>query len=114
MLASWGGTHEPCLGNVARRAAIFSDAMCEVIFSGFSAQMKAENECGINHVMLEGSDEVNACFKNLAIERGGAKASSLVFAALQRGTMPGEVTGGQEVLQRGTARLERRGITRHV
>ena len=55
-----------------------------------------ENKRGINHVMLDGSDEVNNCFKNVAIERGGAKPSPLVFAASQRGTMPGEVTGGQK------------------
>ena len=33
---------QPYLGKVARRAAIFSDAMCEIILSGFSAQMKAD------------------------------------------------------------------------
>ena len=37
-----GGTHELCLSKVARRAAIFSDAMCEIILSGFSTQMKAD------------------------------------------------------------------------
>ena len=67
-----GGTHEPCLGKVAGRAAIFSDAMCEIILFGSSAQMEAdrsmhENKCGINHVMLEGSDDINACFQNLSV-----------------------------------------------
>ena len=62
--APGGGVHQPCLGKVARRAAIFSDAMCEIILCGFSAQMKAdrhmrEHEHGVNHVMLDGSDEVN-------------------------------------------------------
>ena len=41
-----------CLGKVARRAAIFSDEMCEIILAGFSAQMKADgcmrdNEHGV-------------------------------------------------------------------
>ena len=108
-----GGVHQPCLGKVARRAAIFSDVMCEIIFSGFSAQMKAdrrmrENEHGLNHVMLEGSDGVNDYFTSVAGEPADLKSRPLEFAASQRGTMPGEVIGGQEAsevisaLQRGT------------
>ena len=55
-----GCVHQLCLGKVARRAAISSDAMCEIILSGFSAQMKAdrrmqENKHGVNHILLEGS-----------------------------------------------------------
>ena len=56
-----------------------------------------ENECGVNHVMLEGFDAVNNCFKSIASEPADVKSRSLVFAASQRGTMPGEVIGGQEV-----------------
>ena len=37
-----GGMHKNCLGKVARRAAIFSDTMFEMILSGFSAQKKAD------------------------------------------------------------------------
>ena len=38
--------------------------MCEMILSGFAAQLKAdrrmrENEVGVNIAMLEGSDEVD-------------------------------------------------------
>ena len=95
------GVHQPCLGKVARRAAIFSDAMCDIILSGFSAQMKAdrrmrENKRGVNHVMLEGSDGVNNYLKSVASEPADMKSRSLVFAASQRGTMSGGVLGGQE------------------
>ena len=38
--SSW--MHQNCLGKAAWRAAIFSDTMCEMILSGFSAQMKAD------------------------------------------------------------------------
>ena len=80
-----GGRHQDCLGNVARRAAIFSDDMCEVILSGFSAQLKAdrrmrENEHGVNHIMLEGSDEINLWTDTLKCAQEG----------LQRGTRPGK------------------------
>ena len=66
-----GGRHQDCLGKVARRAAIFSDLMCEIILSGFSAQLRAdkrmrENEVGINHVMLEGSDEIELFAKHVS------------------------------------------------
>ena len=59
-----GGTHENCLGKVARRAAIFSDQMCETILIGFSAQMKAdrrlrENEFGVQVVELDGQEEID-------------------------------------------------------
>ena len=37
-----GGAYQACLGKVARQAAIFSDAMCENIMVGFSAQLKAD------------------------------------------------------------------------
>ena len=47
-----GGYHKECLGKVARRAAIFSDQMCETILNGFSRQLKQDgtlrnNEDGI-------------------------------------------------------------------
>ena len=56
-----GGMHQNCLGTIARRAAIISDTMCEMILSGFSVQMKADrrmrgNKVGVNHVMLDGSE----------------------------------------------------------
>ena len=96
-----GGAHQVFLGKVARQVAIFSDAMCEIIPSGLSAQMKADrcmrdNERGVNHVMLEGSVEVNDYFMSVAGEPADMKSRPLVFAASQRGTMPGEVVGGQE------------------
>ena len=77
-----GGVHQPCLGKVARRAAIFSDAMCEIILSGFSAQMKADrrmrdNENGVHIVMHDGNDEVNDYLKS----------RSLTSATSQRGSM---------------------------
>ena len=34
-----GGTHQVCLGKVARRAAIFSEQMCETVLSGFRQQL---------------------------------------------------------------------------
>ena len=45
--------------------------MCEIILSGFSAQLRAdkrmrENEVGINHVMLEGSDEIELFAKHVS------------------------------------------------
>ena len=79
------------LGKVARRAAMFSDAICEIILSGFSAQMKVDrrmrdNEHGAHLVMHDGNDEVNDYLKS----------RSLTSATSQRGSMPGEEIGCQE------------------
>ena len=68
--------HQNCLGEVARRAAIFSDTMCEMILSRLSAQMKADrrmrgNEVGVNHVMLDGSDEVDYFYASKSIPQCG-------------------------------------------
>ena len=70
--------------------------MCEIILSGLSSQMKAdrrmrENEHGVNHVMLEGSDEVSDYLKSIAGDPVDLTSKPLEFAASQRGTMPGEV-----------------------
>jgi hypothetical protein len=95
--------HQNCLGKVARRAAIFSDMMCEMILSGFAAQLKAdrrmhENEIGVNIVMHEGSDEVDQLYASKAIPQrssmpGGTEGSIRATASPQRGTMPGGVIG---------------------
>ena len=61
-----GGEHQNCLGKVARRAAIFSDQMCETILRGISLQLKSDRrlrslEHGICHVdatVLDGDDYV--------------------------------------------------------
>ena len=87
--------HQNCLGKVARRAAIFSDMMCEMIRSGFSAQSKADrrmrgNEVGINHVMLEGSDEIDNVYASKSIPR--------------HGTMPGGAEGPIRVIALPTER----------
>jgi hypothetical protein len=98
-----GGIHQNCLGKVARRAAIFSDVTCEMILSGFAAQLKAdrrmhENEIGVNIMMHEGSDEVDDFYASkFTLQRGSvpgsAEGSIRATASPQRGTMPGGVTG---------------------
>ena len=84
-----GGMHQNCLGKVARRAAIFSDMMCEMILSGFSAQLMADrrmrgNEVDIKHVRLEGSDEIDIFYDSKSIP--------------QRGPMPGGAEGPVRVV----------------
>ncbi len=91
--------HQNCLGKVARRAAIFSDMMCEMILSGSAAQLKAdrrmhENEIGVNIVMHEGSDEVDDFFASKTLPQrgtmpGGTEGSIRATASPQRGTKPG-------------------------
>ena len=58
-----GGRHQDCLGKVARRAAIYSDEMCEAILSGMKAQLVSDRrardgEIGVHCVMDDGDDEV--------------------------------------------------------
>ena len=99
-----GGMHQNCLGKVARRAAIFIDTMCEMILSGFSAQMKADrrmrgNEVGVNHVMLDGSDDLDDFYASKSIPQGGtmpggAGDSVRVIASPRCGIKPGGVIGG--------------------
>ena len=62
-----GGTHRICCGTVARHAAIFHQEMCETILKGMKAQMVIDGtyrrgEAGANIVMMEGDDEVCACY----------------------------------------------------
>ena len=83
--------------------------MCEMILSGLSAQMQADrrmrdNETGITHVMLDGSDEVRDFRKSLISDvksipqrgtmPGGAEEAVRVIASPRRGTKPGGVIGG--------------------
>ena len=58
-----GGVHTPCLGKVARRAAIYHDDLCDAILKGFSKQMRfdrrmRDGEIGLNIAMYEGDDYV--------------------------------------------------------
>ena len=58
-----GGRHQDCIGKTARRAAIYSDQMCETILAGMRAQLKADGrardgEVGVHCVMDDGDDEV--------------------------------------------------------
>ena len=87
--------------------------MCEILLSGFSAQMRADrrmrdNETGIIHVMLHGSDDVDDFYKSQTSETtdakfipqrgsmpGGDMAADRVIASPQRGIKPGGVIGGQ-------------------
>ena len=60
-----GGKHKQCRGKIARRAAIYSDEMCEAVLIGMRRQMRVDgysksDEVGANIVMLSGDDEVNA------------------------------------------------------
>ena len=59
-----------------------------------------ENENGVNHIMLEGSDEVNNYFKTVAGEPADVKCRPLGFAASQRGTMPGECPARQQAAKK--------------
>ena len=65
--------------------------MCEIILSGFSAQMNADRrmrdkEVGVNHVMLDGSDGVDDFYASTSVPQrgtmpGGAEESVRVIAA---------------------------------
>ena len=78
--------------------------MCEMILSGFTAQMRADrrirdDETGINHVMLDGSDEVEDCRRSQISDvksipqpgtmPGGAEEAIRVITFPQRGIKPG-------------------------
>ena len=64
-----GGEYQNSLGKTARRAAIFSDQMCETILRGTSLELRSDKrtrllEHGICHVdatVLDGNDEVEMC-----------------------------------------------------
>ena len=93
-----GGTHDDCLGKVAYEAAIFSNTLCQIMLSGFSAQLRAdkrmrENEVGVNHVTLDGSDELDVFAQ-------GPKLKSLkeVHAAPEDGAFLLRVIGGLGVI----------------
>ena len=66
-----GGVHVACLGKIARRAAIFSDTMCEIILSGFTRQLRIDRNLRVNEhgiqlcevVMLDGNDEVEIAMR---------------------------------------------------
>ena len=67
-----GGNHAPCMGQTAKRAAIYHDRMCEAILRGISSQMRADRrvhdgEIGTNIVMTSGNDFVA---DNMGIKRG--------------------------------------------
>ena len=61
-----GGEHQTCFGKAERRAAIFSDQMCETILRGISLQLRSGKrlrslEHGICHVdatVLDGDDSL--------------------------------------------------------
>ena len=60
-----GGKHAHCRGNLARRAAIYANKMCEAILVGAHRQMRLdgyarEGEVGTNVIMHDGDDEVKA------------------------------------------------------
>ena len=72
-----------CLGKVARRAAIFSDQMCETILSGFRQQLVHDrkmrpNEFGLNILEAEMVD----CDEELqAFVREGKPDNCLLYTS---------------------------------
>ena len=64
-----GGEHQNCLGETARRAAIFSDQMCETILRGISLQLRSDKRlrslehgiCNVDATVLDGNDEIELC-----------------------------------------------------
>ena len=58
-----GGQHQPCLGKIAQRAAIYHDKLCETVLRGLAQQLAQDRrirpgEHGINIAMQEGNDYV--------------------------------------------------------
>ena len=58
-----GGQHQPCLGKIAQRAAIYHDKLCETVLRGLAQQLAQDRrirpgEHGINIAMHEGNDYV--------------------------------------------------------
>ena len=69
-----GGRHQDCIGKTARRAAIYSDQMCETILAGARGQFKADRrvhngEVGIHCAIYDGDDEVS----KVMMVAGGAR-----------------------------------------
>ena len=104
-----GGCHQDCIGKVARRAAIYSDRMCEAILAGAREQLKAdkrmrEGEVGIHCAMDDGDDEVARvmmCAGALAEDQHLSKQCRLIMLirSLAFGSFGVSPSPGPEILR---------------